>query len=114
MSDQTLREHLVALLQWKDAHADIDRIVERIPQDRWSATAPGLPHSLWQLLEHVRLAQHDILDFCRNPGYTELRWPDDYWPPASAQPTAEQMTDSLAALQQDREALMAMARDPTL
>ncbi len=114
MSDQALREHLAAVLHWEDAHAGLDRIVDGIPPDRWSAIAPGLPYTLWQLLEHVRLAQHDILDFCRNPGYTKLRWPEDYWPPASARPTAEEVAGSLAALHEDRDALMAMARNPEL
>ena len=114
MSDRALREQLVALLRWEDAHTGLDRIVEGVPPDRWSASVPGLPYTLWQLLEHIRLAQHDILDFCRNPGYTELRWPDDYWPPASEAPSSAQVEDSLAALRQDRDALAAMARNPEL
>ena len=68
MSDQALREQLAALLRWEDAHANLERIAAGVPHDRWSASAPGLPYTLWQLLEHIRLAQHDILDFCRNPG----------------------------------------------
>jgi uncharacterized damage-inducible protein DinB len=111
MSDRALREQLAAVLRWEDAHASLDRIVEGIPHDRWSASAGGLPYTLWQLLEHVRLAQHDILDFCRNPGYKELRWPDDYWPPAGATPSPEDVASALAALRQDRDALTAMALD---
>jgi uncharacterized damage-inducible protein DinB len=114
VSGPALREQLVALLRWDDAHATLDRIVEGIPQDRWSATAPGLPYTLWQLLEHVRLAQHDILDFCRNPNYTELRWPDDYWPAAGTAPTAQAVAATLAAFRQDREGLAALARDATI
>ena len=75
MSDRALREQLAAVLRWEDAHASADRVAEGVPQGRWSASPPGLPYTLWQLLEHIRLAQHDILDFCRNPGYAELRWP---------------------------------------
>lgn len=112
MSDRALREHLAGLLRWEDAHAGVDRVADGVPVDRWSASAPGLPHTLWQLLEHVRLAQHDILDFCRNPAYTELRWPDDYWPPASDVPTAADVATSLKALREDREALSALALDP--
>ncbi len=114
MSDGALREQLASLLQWEDAHAGLDRVVEGVPQDRWAAKAPGLPYTLWQLLEHIRLAQHDILDFSRNPDYAELRWPDDYWPSADTAPTADEVAAYLAALRQDREALMAMARDPAL
>ena len=111
MSDRALREQLAALLRWEDAHASVDRVAQGVPQRSWSASAPGLPHTLWQLLEHIRLAQHDILDFCRNPSYAELRWPDDYWPPAGAAPAAAEVSASIAALRQDREALAAMALD---
>ena len=111
MSDQALREQLAAVLRWEDAHASLDRVVEGVPQARWSAAAAGLPYTLWQLLEHIRLAQHDILDFCRNPGYAELRWPDDYWPPAGATPSPDEVSASIAALREDREALAALALD---
>jgi uncharacterized damage-inducible protein DinB len=114
MSDRALREHLAALLRWEDAHPGPDRVVAGIPQDRWAASVPGLPYTLWQLLEHLRLAQHDILDFCRNPAYVELRWPDDYWPPASAAPGADDVAATLAALREDRDALAALALDPTI
>ena len=111
MNDRALREQLAALLRWEDAHASLDRVVQGVPHERWSAGASGLPYTLWQLLEHVRLTQHDILDFCRNPGYAELRWPDDYWPASGAAPTPEDITATLSGLRQDREALTAMALD---
>jgi uncharacterized damage-inducible protein DinB len=114
MSDRALREQVAALLRWEDAHASVDRVVEGVPKERWSTSAPGLPYTLWQLLEHLRLAQHDILDFCRNPGYAELRWPDDYWPPAGATPAARDVSSSIAALREDRDALSAMALDPRI
>ena len=114
MSDRALRDHVAALLRWEDAHAGVDRIAEGVPQDRWTAGAPGLPYTLWQLLEHIRLAQHDILDFCRNPGYRELRWPDDYWPPNGRAPAAAEVSATLAALREDRDALIAMALDPKI
>jgi uncharacterized damage-inducible protein DinB len=114
MSDRALREQIAAVLRWEDAHAGLDRVVAGVPLNRWSASAPGLPYTLWQLLEHLRLAQHDILDFCRNPGYVELRWPEDYWPPANAVPTASDVSASLEGLRQDRDSLTEMALDPTI
>jgi uncharacterized damage-inducible protein DinB len=111
MSDRALREQLAAVLRWEDAHASLDRVAEGVPHARWSAGAAGLPYTLWQLLEHIRIAQHDILDFCRNPGYAELRWPDDYWPPAGAAPSPAEVSAGIAALREDREALAAMALD---
>jgi uncharacterized damage-inducible protein DinB len=114
MSDRALREQLAAVLRWEDAHASVDRVAEGVPPGRWSASAPGLPYTLWQLLEHLRLAQHDILDFCRNPGYAELRWPEDYWPPAGAAPTPRDVASSLTAFRQDRDALIALALDSSV
>jgi uncharacterized damage-inducible protein DinB len=111
VSDRALREHVAALIDWEDAHAGIDQIVDGIPAEEWASAATGFPHTLWQLLEHIRLAQHDILDFCRNPAYTQLRWPEDYWPEPSARPTPAEVAKSLAALRQDRQALKAMALD---
>jgi uncharacterized damage-inducible protein DinB len=111
VSDQALREHVAALLSWQDAHAGLEQIVDGVPAGKWAAPAAGLPYTLWQLLEHLRLAQYDILDFCRNPAYAQLRWPEDYWPKESDQPTAEAVAGSIAAFRRDRDALAALARD---
>jgi uncharacterized damage-inducible protein DinB len=112
MSDRALREQVADLIRWEDAHAGLDRIVEGVPLDKWGAAAPGTPHTLWQLLEHLRLSQYDILDFCRNPAYAQPRWPDDYWPPATARPTAAHVAKSVESFLKDRDALIALALDP--
>ena len=112
MSDKALRDQVADLIRWEDAHAGLDQIADGVPADKWGAAAPGLPYSLWQLLEHLRLAQYDILDFCRNPKYTHLRWPEDYWPKELEPPAPDAVARSLAAYRQDREALIALARDP--
>ena len=67
--EQSLRDHLKRLLDWDDAHAGFDRVVAGVPAEMWGVRPEGLPYSLWQLLEHMRLAQADILDFCRIPEY---------------------------------------------
>jgi uncharacterized damage-inducible protein DinB len=108
VSDKALRDHVANLIRWEDAHAGLEQIVDGVPTDKWGATAPGLPYTLWQLLEHLRLTQHDILDFCRDPGYTQPRWPEDYWPKASVRPTAGAVAKSIGAFREDREALIAM------
>jgi uncharacterized damage-inducible protein DinB len=112
MSDQALREQLARLLGWEDAHAGLERIVDGVPPDKWGAAAAGLPYTLWQLLEHLRLSQYDILDFCRNPGYQEQRWPEDYWPKAGSPPHPGAVAESVAAFRRDRETLEALAKDP--
>ena len=95
MNERALREQVAALLRWQDAHAGMDHVVDRVPPDQWTATAPGLPYTLWQLLEHLRLTQYDILDFCRNPSYVERRWPEDYWPKKYDRPSAKADAASL-------------------
>ncbi len=112
MSDQALRDHVAALLRWEDAHAGMDRIVHGVPADRWGDRATGLPHTLWQLLEHLRLSQRDILEFCLNPGYSQPNWPEDYWPDASVRPTEAAVKNSVAGLRKDLDALAALALDP--
>jgi uncharacterized damage-inducible protein DinB len=114
VSDQALRDHVAALLRWEDAHAGIEQIADGVPADQWGAAAPGLPYTLWQLLEHLRLAQSDILDFCRNPGYSQPRWPEDYWPKESEVPASDAVAGSIVAFRQDREALTALALDRTV
>lgn len=114
MNDKSLRDHVAALIHWEDAHAGIEQIMDGVPAEKWRAAAPGLPYTLWQLLEHLRLVQSDILDFCRNPGYAHLRWPEDYWPRESDEPAADAVAGSIAAFRRDREALTALALDEKL
>ncbi len=72
-----LRRYVARLLDWEDAHVSFDAAVEGIGPPHRGRTPTGLPHSPWQLLEHLRITQRDILDFCREPKYIERRWPED-------------------------------------
>ena len=107
-----LREHLLKVLDWHDAHATFDNAVAGIPVAMRGKQPPGLPYSPWQLLEHIRLCQFDILDFCRNPSYVEREWPADYWPPRIAPHSANAWTASIRAVRNDREALKKLVADP--
>jgi uncharacterized damage-inducible protein DinB len=110
-SDDAIREHLIRALDWEDAHVGLDRAVEGIPPDKRGARAPGFEHSAWQLVEHIRIAQDDILDFCVNAQYVHaMKWPDDYWPEDAAPPGEKAWTDSLAACGTAREELKRLAR----
>ncbi|MFI5075886.1 MAG: DinB family protein [Vicinamibacteria bacterium] len=114
MSESTsaLRDHLVRVLDWDEAHVTFDRAVEGIPADKRGARASGFEHSPWQLLEHIRIAQEDILDFCVNAAYAHaMRWPDDYWPRDPAPPGPQAWTDSLASYARGRDALKRLAHD---
>jgi hypothetical protein len=114
MSDDPYRMHVLRVLDWEDAHVGFDAAVSDIPSDMRGTRAPGLPYSPWQLLEHMRIAQHDIFDFCRNPKYVEMKWPDDYWPKTSEPPGADAWEKSVAAFRRDREALKQFFADPRL
>jgi uncharacterized damage-inducible protein DinB len=105
-----LREHLRRLLDWEDAHVGFDHTVKGVPETLRGVVPDGSAHSLWQLLEHLRICQHDILDFCRNPNYVEIPM-EEYWPPSAAPPSEEDWDESLAAFRRDRDELKALAAD---
>ena len=99
------------VLDWEEAHVGFDKAIDGIPVDKRGARAAGFDHSPWQLLEHMRLAQEDILDFCTNPKYTHnLKWPDDYWPDP-APPNGAAWKKSIASFERSREQMKALARD---
>jgi hypothetical protein len=111
MHEKAFRDHVARLLDWEEAHVGFDKAIDGIPVGPRGSRAPGFEHSPWQLVEHMRLAQDDILDFCLNPQYEHtMKWPDDYWPaPAPASEAA--WDDSIAAFKRGRERLQALARD---
>ncbi len=108
----SIRTAIARSLDWEDAHARFERAVAEIPLELQGDVPPGLPYSAWQLLEHVRITQRDILEFCRNPSYQELHWPDDYWPKGPKPPSREAWSQSVAAYRQDLRELQALATDP--
>ena len=112
MSDDRLRDQLVSFLDWGEAHVDFDMSLNGIPADKRGARTPGIDHTIWQLLEHMRIAQQDILDFCLNASYVHnLKWPDDYWPKDPAPPSAAAWDESLVAFRRDREKFKQLARE---
>ena len=114
MNEAQLRTHLRRLLDWQDAHVNFDAAIADIPPDRRGERPPGIPHSPWELLEHLRRAQHDILEFCINPEYEELKWPADYWPPPASSPTDDEWRHSIADYKKDRVALDRLAAETDL
>lgn len=109
-----LRSHLLALLDWEDAHANFDAAVEAMPPDLYGRQPADLPYSPWQLVEHMRRTQHDILDFCVNPDYVERDWPDDYWPDGPAPRDPMEWADSLAMFRADHAALKSLVENPDI
>ena len=113
-SDAPVRDQLSSLLAWEDAHVGFDKAIAVMPEDLRGRQPAGLPYSAWQLLEHLRRAQRDILEFCRNPNYQELSWPDDYWPSSPAPPSAAAWDDSIRQFREDRAALVRLAVDTNI
>jgi len=110
-SDTELREELVRLVEGGGAHATFEDAVEGFPVEARGATVPGVLHTPWQLLEHLRLAQWDILEFCRNPSHESPNWPDGYWPKDSAPPTKTAWNESVTRFLEDRSALTEWIKD---
>lgn len=112
--DAAVREHLARALDWQDARVSIGAALADFPAELRGRRPDGWPHSGWQLLEHLRLAQHDILDFCINPHYQEMTWPDDYWPASPEPPSSEAWDASIRGLTADLDALKRLAVDPSI
>jgi uncharacterized damage-inducible protein DinB len=100
-----LRRQLKSLLEGGQAHASFDDAVKDMPAKLRGTVPHGLPYSAWQLLEHIRLAQRDILDFSRNHDgtYRELKWPDDYWPEDAEPPNDAAWQKSVEQIRIDRK-----------
>jgi uncharacterized damage-inducible protein DinB len=112
-ADRQLRGHLKKLLAWQDAHVGFEASVDGISPRIRGIRPAECPHSAWELLEHLRICQWDILEFCTNPGYVELKR-EDYWPSDSAPASPEAWEESIAAFLRDRHALERLALDPAI
>jgi DinB superfamily len=110
--DPALRTHLDNLLRMEGAHLSFDAAVSDFPVALAGIKPSGAPHSAWELLEHMRIAQEDILDFSRNPGYVDKVFPDDYWPAAAAPPSDEAWHESVRQFNADLAAMRELVSDP--
>jgi len=113
-ADIPVREHVKQLLDWGDAHVTFEAAVADIPRQLRGRQPPGLPYSPWQLIDHIRRAQWDILDFCRNANYQELKWPDDYWPRAAEPETPAAWDECISQFLVDRKELQDLAMTPRI
>jgi hypothetical protein len=111
--DKVVREELVKQLKEARAHASFEVAVRDLPAKLQGTRPEGADHSPWELLEHLRIAQWDILDFSRNPMYKELKWPAEYWPSTQAPPDEGAWEKSVESFQRDREELCGLIGDPT-
>ena len=99
------RTIVAASLEWDQAHAPFTKAVEGLAPNLRGRRPEGFPHSAWELVEHIRIAQRDLLDFMTADCYEEPHWPGDYWPPTPAPPSDAAWRDSIAAVQRDAAAI---------
>lgn len=112
MTDKRIREQLVALLRGEGAHRSVETALRDFPQSLAGERIGQNPHTPWRLLEHMRIAQWDILEFCRNPHHVSPDFPDGYWPPDDAPPTAEAWSRSVDGFCSDLAAMRTLVEDP--
>jgi hypothetical protein len=110
--DQALRHHLLELLKAGSAHLGFDEAIDGLPPELRGKKVPSLAHTVWQLVEHLRFTQEDILEFSRNPDYKQPNWPDDYWPDTEAPPSDEAWEQSVEAFDRDLQAMKGLVADP--
>lgn len=107
-----LRKELLSYIEKAHTHGTFADIVKDFPEKLMNEKPAGLPYSFWQMLEHIRISQFDMIDFLKNPDYKELEWPKDYWPPESEKATAEMWNESVKQYAEDIEKLRKIIEDP--
>jgi hypothetical protein len=107
-----LREHVVYLLNGGGAHSRFDDVVKDLPEELRGTKTNGLPHTAWMLLEHLRLAQLDILEFCRNSKHKSPDWPKGYWPKTEAPPNTPAWHRSIQQFRKDLKSMQDLVANP--
>jgi DinB superfamily len=111
-SDRSLREHLLELLGRGHAHLDFEKAIAGLPVELRGARSPGLPHTPWRLVEHIRIAQWDILRFSVDPKHNSPEFPDGYWPAGDAPPDSDAWERSVSAFRADLQAMKDLVANP--
>ena len=112
MSEQSLRDHLVYVLKGGGAHLSFEQAVADLPPELRGATAAGVAHTPWRLLEHMRICQWDILEFSRNAEHVSPEWPDGCWPESDGPPDDEAWDRSLQTFRDELQQMIDLVADP--
>lgn len=108
----TWKTIVASSLDWEQAHMNLESAVAELDPSLRNQKPDGLPHSVWDILEHIRIAQHDLLDFCRNADYTnDLTWPDDYWPKDAGPVSHDAWARCLSEIDRETNELKAFTTD---
>ena len=108
----SLRQHLIELLQGGGAHAKFEDVVPKVPANLRGTKPANFPHSPWMILEHMRLAQWDILEFSRNSKHVSPKWPEGYWPASEAPANTAAWNESIKKFRADLDAMQDLVRNP--
>lgn len=108
----SLRQQLIDLLQGGGAHAKFEDVVPKIPANLRGSKPPKFPHSCWMILEHMRIAQWDILEFSRNSKHVSPKWPEGYWPDSEAPASTAAWNQSIKQFRADLEVMQDLVRNP--
>lgn len=111
---QEIRAIVARSLDWEEAHATFDASVANFPGHLRGIRPPNFPHSGWELLEHIRIAQEDLADFMERADYPKIKWPDDYWPKSPEPPSDAAWVDSIALVKKDRDHIKEIANRASL
>lgn len=111
-NDRSLREHLLYLLGGGGAHVSFDDAIAGLPAEMRERRPEGMDHSVWELVEHIRIAQWDILEFSRNRKHKSPQWPEGYWPAAGQSPSAAQWNASIKKVRADLKAMQNLVKNP--
>jgi hypothetical protein len=111
-TDRSLRQHLLELLSGGRAHLDFEKAIAGLPVKLRGAKPPGMPHTPWRLIEHMRIAQWDILRFSIDPKHVSPDFPDGYWPGGDAPPDAKAWSRCVAAFRADLQAMKDLVSNP--
>lgn len=111
---QQIRQHLIEYLEGKHAHASIDDALQDFPLGIINSKPENCPHTFWQIIEHIRLTQNDIVDFIVNPNYIERKWPQDYWPKPEQAANEQTWNWSVSELKNDYQRLKGIVQDPKI
>ena len=107
-----VREQVLALLRGGNAHVAFDDALKNFPAKLRGTKPDGAEHTVWQLLEHMRIAQRDILEFSRSAKHVSPKWPEGYWPKAEKPPNSGAWTQSIASFKKDLKAMQKLVEDP--
>lgn len=112
-NDQITRKHLVDFITGGNAHATLEDALKDLPASLRGAVPVGLPYSIWQLAEHIRIVIWDILEFTKDQSHKSPKWPDEYWPKEAEPKSSEQWDETIAQIKKDTAEFLAIVNDPS-